>query len=287
MVEQKQLTSSELKTTFKTILKSRTASFGLFFVISLIVVAVLAPVISPFDPNKQELIRRLEGPSQTNLLGLDEFGRDILSRIIHGARVSLQVGLGVVLLAMLIGTVVGLVAGYYGGVIDLVLMRITEVFLAFPGLVLSIGIMAVIGPGIANIVLALATVYWPQYARVIRSQVLTIKNMDFLLAAKTIGSSDMRLLLKHILPNSVPPVIVLTTLGIGAAILAEAGLSFLGLGVNPPTPSWGSMIASGRDYILQAPHLLVFPGLVITITVLAFNLLGDGLRDALDPRLKV
>ena len=284
--EAEEISVNELRTMLLTLRRSRTATFGFIYVITIIAIAILSPVISPFDPYVQNLSKRLEPPSFPHVLGLDEFGRDVFSRLINGATISLLVGLEVVLLALLIGVVVGTVSGYYGGKVDMIFMRIADVFLAFPSLVLAIGIMAVVGPSIFNVVLSLAVVTWPHYARVIRSQTITLKKMDFITAAIAMGASKKRILITHIIPNTVPPVIVLATLGMGSAILAEAGLSFLGLGVTPPTPSWGSMIASGRDYILQAPHVVIAPGLMITITVLAFNLLGDGLRDALDPRLR-
>jgi ABC-type dipeptide/oligopeptide/nickel transport system permease subunit len=285
--EVEEVPRGELRTLLRNLRRSRTATFGLIYVIALVIVAILAPIISPFDPYAQDLQNRLQPPSFPHILGLDEFGRDVLTRLIHGATVSMQVGLEVVLLSLLIGVVVGAISGYYGGWADMVCMRIADIFLAFPSLVLAIGIMAVLGPSIFNVVLSLVIVSWPYYARVIRSQTITLKKMDFITAAIAMGASKKRILFTHIIPNAIPPVIILATLGMGSAILAEAGLSFLGLGVNPPIPSWGSMVASGRDYILQAPHIVISSGLVITITVLAFNLLGDGLRDALDPRLRI
>ncbi|MEM3427631.1 MAG: ABC transporter permease [Nitrososphaerales archaeon] len=285
--EVEEISTSEIRTVLRNLRRSRTATFGLVYVIGLVMVAILAPIISPFDPYVQDLPNRLQPPSFPHLLGLDDFGRDVLSRLIHGATISMQVGLEVVLLSLLIGVVVGAISGYYGGWVDMVCMRLADIFLAFPSLVLAIGIMAVIGPSIFNVVLSLVVVSWPYYARVIRSQTITLKKMDFITAARAMGASGKRILLTHIIPNAIPPVIILATLGMGSAILAEAGLSFLGLGVNPPTPSWGVMVASGRDYILQAPHIVISSGLIITITVLAFNLLGDGLRDALDPRLRI
>jgi ABC-type dipeptide/oligopeptide/nickel transport system permease subunit len=285
--EIREIPANELQIMLRTLWKSRPATFGFIYVIAIIAIAILAPVISPFDPYNQDLPNRLAPPSFPHILGLDEFGRDVFSRLLHGATISLLVGLEVVLLSLLIGVVVGTVSGYYGGKVDMIFMRLADIFLAFPSLVLAIGIMAVLGPSIFNVVLSLVVVSWPHYARVIRSQTITLKKMDFITAAIAIGASKKRILIRHIIPNTIPPIIILATLGMGSAILAEAGLSFLGLGVNPPTPSWGSMIASGRDYILQAPHIVIAPGLMITITVLAFNLLGDGLRDALDPRLKI
>ncbi len=280
-------TDSELQLVFSEIRRRHTAYFGLLYIGALVVVAIVAPFISPFDPLVQNLEHRLLPPTYPHLLGLDEFGRDVLSRLIHGATISIQIGLEVVSLSLFIGVVVGTISGYYGGWIDMLLMRIADIFLAFPSLVLAIGIMAALGPGIFKVVLALVVVAWPRYARVIRSQTLSLRNLDFIMAAKAMGANTRRIILSHIIPNALPPVIILATLGMGEAVLAEAGLSFLGLGVSPPTPSWGVMISSARDYILQAPHIVGAAGIAISLTVLAFNLLGDGMRDALDPKLRI
>lgn len=279
--------SSELQAVFSDVRRRHTGYFGLLYIAALVMIAILAPFIAPFDPLAQNLEHRLQPPTYPHLLGLDEFGRDVLSRIIYGTTISIQIGLEVVSLSLLIGVAIGTLSGYYGGRIDMLLMRVADVFLAFPSLVLAIGIMAALGPGIFKVILALVVVAWPRYARVIRSQTLYLKNLDFIAAAKAMGASTRRILLSHIIPNALPPVIILGTLGMGEAILAEAGLSFLGLGVSPPTPSWGVMVSSARDYILQAPHIVGAAGTAISLTVLAFNLLGDGLRDALDPKLRI
>jgi len=263
------------------------ALFGLAIIILLVVTAIFADIIAPYDPNAQDLSRRLEPPSWEHPFGRDEFGRDILSRIIHGSRISLTVGAVVISISLLIGTALGALSGYVGGWVDMVIMRIADIFLAFPGLLLAIGLTAVLGQSIINVMAALALVNWPGYARVIRSQVLYIKGLDYVEAARVMGASNARILVSHVLPNSFAPIIVLATIGMGWAILAEAGLSFLGLGVQPPTPSWGSIIATGRDYIFRAPHITTIPGIVLALSILAFNLFGDGLRDALDPRLRI
>jgi peptide/nickel transport system permease protein len=277
----------EIRSLIEVLRSNRLASGSLVYLLILNFVAILAPLIAPYDPFSQNLTQRLGAPSLSHLLGLDEFGRDELSRLIFGARISIQVGVEVVTLSLLLGVVVGVMAGFYGGWIDTVLMRLADVFLAFPSLVLAIGITAVTGPGIFNVVLALIAVSWPTYARVIRGETLTIRNADFIVASRISGASNYRIITSSVIPNTLPPVIVLSALGMGGAILAEAGLSFLGLGINPPDPSWGIMISSGQTFLLQAPHLVVVPGLAVAFTVLSFNLIGDGLRDALDPKLRI
>jgi peptide/nickel transport system permease protein len=219
------------------------------------------------------------------VLGTDAVGRDVLARLIFGTRISLQVGVVAVGIAATLGTAVGLVAGYYGRWIDGLLMRAVDVFLAFPLIVLAIAIIAVLGPSLVNVMIALGLVAWTTYARVVRGQVLVLRELDFVQAARAMGTSDGRIIVRHILPNALAPVIVLSTLGMATAIIAEAALSFLGLGVQPPTPSWGTMLNEGRAFLRTAPHISTLPGLAIMITVLGFNFLGDGLRDALDPRL--
>ncbi len=276
----------ELRTILKELRKNKVVYASFIYVVSLIVFATVGPFFLPFSPFSQNLIQRLGPPAYPHILGLDEFGRDEFTRLVYGARISLEVGIEVVSLSLLLGLLVGVVSGFFGGYVDIILMRIADIFLAFPSLVLAIGITAVLGPGILNVVLALIVVTWPGYSRVIRSETLSVKELDFVAASRIAGASRMRIALTHIVPNTLSPVIVLATLGMGFAILAEAGLSFLGLGVNPPIPSWGSMISSGQDYILSDPNLVIVPGLAITITVLIFNLLGDGLRDALDPKLR-
>jgi len=249
-----------------------------------LIVALLAPWLTPSDPNRQALERRLEEPSMEHWLGLDELGRDILSRLIMGARVSVGVGLSVVLLAGLLGTAVGATAGYFGGRVDTLLMRLTDVFMAFPGILLAIALVAVLGPALRNVVIALVVIGWVGYARLVRGQVLQLREMEFVLAARASGVRPLGIVMRHLLPNVLPTLVVQASLGMAGAILAEAGLSFLGLGIQPPTPSWGAMINAGRSHLLDAPHLALFPGLAILVTVMGLNFLGDALVGWLDPQ---
>lgn len=252
----------------------------------LAIVAILAPWLAPFDPVRDaDLNNYLRPPGGPFLLGTDTFGRDVFSRLVYGARISLGVGIAVQASALTLGVTLGLLSGFYGGPVDNLIMRLAEVMFAFPGLLFAIAIMAVIGPNLYNVFVALGVVSWTALARVVRGQVLSIKEQEYTDAARAVGASNWRVIVRHILPNTMAPTIVLVTLGIGGAILAEASLSFLGLGAQPPTPSWGSMLSTGRDYLLQAPWLSVYPGMAIFLTVMGFNLLGDGLRDLLDPRM--
>ncbi len=264
----------------------RNLAIGGVLVGVLVLAAALAPVIAPFDPVRDaDLNNYLRPPGAPFLLGTDTFGRDVFSRMIYGARISLGVGIAVQASAVAIGLTLGLLAGFFGGRVDQVIMRFTEVIFAFPGLLFAIAIMAVIGPSLYNVFLALGLVSWTSLSRVVRGQVLSLKEQEYVEAARAVGASNARIIARHILPNTLAAVTVLVTLGIGGAILAEAGLSFLGLGAQPPEPSWGSMLSAGRDYLLQAPWLSVYPGLAIFLTVMGFNLLGDGIRDLLDPRM--
>jgi len=263
------------------------AAFGGAVCVVIVLVALLAERLAPFHPFEgYQLKDSLLEPAAPYLLGTDNVGRDILSRVIHGSRVSLSVGIVVQCISLTIGTLLGLLSGYFGGKIDDIVSAITTVFMACPGLLLAIVVMAVLGPSIYNVFLALGLVTWPTVYRLVRGETLSLKERDFTLAARAIGAPHLRLMLHHILPNAAGPIIVVGTLGLAGAILAEASLSFLGLGVQPPIPSWGSMLAQGRDFIHQAWWMTVFPGLAIFMTVLGLNLLGDGLRDALDPRLR-
>lgn len=257
---------------------------GLILALVIGAVAMLGPWVAPHDPDTQNLARRLEEPSGEHLLGLDELGRDVLSRLIHGARVSVFVGLAVVLLAGSVGTLVGAISGYVGGRVDTLLMRVTDVFMAFPGILLAIALVAVLGPALEHVILALVVIGWVGYARLVRGQVLQLREQEFVVAARAQGVRPGRILAVHILPNVVPMLVVQASLGMAAAILAEASLSFLGMGIQPPTASWGAMINAGRSHLLDAPHLTLFPGMAILLTVMGLNFLGDGLVDALDPR---
>ncbi len=266
--------------------RHRLAMVGLGIIVVIILLAIFAPVVSPRDPLEIDYAHTAVPPGVGgHLLGTDAVGRDILARLIYGTRISLQVGIVAVGIASSLGTAVGLAAGYHGGVVDNLLMRVVDVFLAFPVIVLAIAIIAVLGPSLVNVIIALGLVAWTTYARVVRGQVLVLRELDFVQAARAVGTGDAQIIIRHILPNTLAPIIVLATVGMAAAIIAEAALSFLGLGVQPPTPSWGTMLNEGRAFLRTAPHISTFPGLAIMLTVLGFNFLGDGLRDALDPRL--
>ena len=270
---------------FRKLKKNRLALFGLIIVIILIFAAIFAPLMSPYDPLEQDFAKSFKAPNMHNLLGTDMFGRDNLSRIIYGARASLAVGIIAVGMSVLIGVTLGAIAGYYGGWIDGLLMRVTDVVYAFPFLLFTIAILAFLGPGFTNVFIAIGLISWASYARLIRGQVLSIKQTEYIEAAKAIGVKSPVIILKHVLPNCMAPIIVNATMGVGNAILIEAALSFLGIGVQPPAPSWGLMLSDSRNYIFSAPWLIYWPGAAIAIVVLGFNLFGDGLRDALDPRL--
>jgi len=259
---------------------------GLILTLVLVLAALAAPLLAPHDPNVQDTGRRLEAPSQQHPLGLDDLGRDVLSRIVFGARVSLRVGFSVVILASLVGVTLGAVSGYFGGAVDLIVMRVCDILLAFPGILLAIALVAVLGPSLNNVIVALAFIGWVGYARLVRGQVLKVREMEFVTAAKALGARAPRVILLHVLPNVINPVIVMATLGLAGAILSEAALSFLGLGVQPPTPSWGAMLTSGRRYLGLANHLAIFPGAAIMLAVMGLNFLGDGLIDALDPKYR-
>ena len=257
---------------------------GIAIVLVTAVAAIAGPWIVPFDPSAQNLPLRLEGPTWTHPLGLDELGRDILARLLLGARVSLLVGVAVVSVSAVLGVSIGAIAGYVGGVVDEAAGRVMDVLLAFPGILLAIALVAVLGPSLTNVVLALVTTGWVGYARLVRGQVLRLRELDYVQAARALGAPGVRVLAKHVVPATLSSVTVQATLGMAAVILAEASLSFLGLGVQPPTPSWGTMIDAGRAHLLDAPHLTVFPGIAIALLVLGFNFAGDALRDWLDPR---
>ena len=257
---------------------------GMTLVAFALVAAVLGPWLVLADPRSQDLALRLAGPTLAHPFGLDELGRDILARLVAGARISLIVGVSVVSVSAIVGLVVGGIAGYAGGWADTLIGRVIDVLMAFPGILLAIALVAALGPSLRNVVIALATIGWVGYARLVRGQVLKAREFEYVQAARSLGASAPRVLVRHVLPFAYPAVLVQATLGMAGAIVAEASLSFLGLGVQPPTPSWGAMLDAGRSHLMDAPHLTIFPGLAIAVLVLGFNFLGDGLRDRIDPR---
>ncbi|HEY3314933.1 MAG TPA: nickel transporter permease [Bacillota bacterium] len=259
---------------------------GTVLILAMVVLALVGPLFTHYSPTVPDLPHSLQAPSLTHPFGTDEMGRDVLTRVIHGARVSLPVALMVMGIACVIGTIIGLVAGYSGGWVDELIMRVADIFLAFPALILAMAIAAALGPGLVNAMVAIAIVWWPWYARLVRSEVLSLRNREFVEAARAGGLGDLRIVVRHILVNALGPIIVQATLDTGYAILTTAGLSFVGLGAQPPSPEWGSMISVGRKYILDQWWYSTFPGVAIILSVLGFNLMGDGLRDVLDPRTR-
>jgi peptide/nickel transport system permease protein len=277
--------SNQAKTLVRFI-RYRSSQIGLALVLIYIIVALFASVLAPYSPIEQHAKDRLQEPNANYWLGTDEFGRDILSRLMHGATNSLRIAIISVAIACLVGSALGMIAGYVGGVFDNAMMRVMDLFFAFPAILLALTIVAALGPGAINTILAIAVVYTPIFARVARAPVLSLKTTEFVQAAQAIGARHPHILLRHILPNALAPIIVQITLALSWAMLTEAGLSFLGLGTIPPAPSWGSMLSESRKMMEIAPWMAIFPGLAIMLGVLGFNLLGDGLRDALDPRLR-
>jgi peptide/nickel transport system permease protein len=266
--------------------RDKAAVAGFVIILGLTFLAAFGPAVAPHSPTDQSFIDKLKPPSRAHLMGTDEFGRDTFSRVIYGARVALRVGLTPVIFALVIGVAAGLAAGYYGGVTDQIIMRLSDILLAFPWLLLAIGIMAILGPGINNVIIAVAIIYVPAFARIVRGSVLTIKEREYVEAARAIGQPDLQIMTRHILSNAWAPIIVQATLSVGQAIIYAAGLSFIGLGTQPPAADWGVMLKSGHEFLRDSPWMGLFPGLAILVTVLAFNLFGDGLRDALDPRIR-
>ncbi|CAM5219535.1 Peptide ABC transporter permease OS=Lysinibacillus sphaericus OX=1421 GN=LS41612_03630 PE=3 SV=1 [Lysinibacillus sphaericus] len=266
--------------------KSKISLVGAGIVIFFIVLAVFGLSIAPQGINEQDLSKRLLAPSSAHWFGTDDFGRDIFSRIIHGARISLRIGFFAVILSVIVGSLLGILAGYYGKWVDTIISRIFDIMLAFPSILLAIAVVAVLGPSLQNALIAIAIINVPNFGRLIRSKVLSVKEEEYIVAAKAIGMRDSRILFSHILPNSMTPIIVQGTLAIATAIIEAAALGFLGLGAQAPAPEWGKMLADARIYLLKAPWTMIFPGLAIMLTVLGFNLMGDGLRDALDPKMK-
>lgn len=284
---------SEWLVLFLRLVRRRTALFGLVVVAAVMLATILAPLIASFDPLEQEISQRLRAPGwrdasgRIHPLGTDHLGRDILSRIIYGSRVALVVGFSAVAISGVLGMTLGLLAGYFGGKVDDIFMRLADIQLAFPFILLAIAVIGVLGPSLKNIIIVIGVSSWVIYARVVRGEVLSLREREFVQAALALGSGDVRVIVRHILPNAFTPWLVIATLDMARVIVVESALSFLGLGVQPPTPTWGGMLADGRVYISTAWWLATFPGLAILLTVLGINLLGDGLRDTLDPRLKV
>ena len=277
---------SQLAEVWRRLKKNKMAMFGLAVIVIIILTAIFADFVAPYSFRTQNLRRVAEAPSRDHLLGTDELGRDILSRIIYGTRVSLQVGFVAVSISIIVGGFLGSIAGYYGGKLDNIIMRIMDILLAIPSILLAIAIVSAFGGGLVNVMVAVGISSIPVYARIVKASVISIKEQEFIEAARAVGAKDLRIIFKHVLPNSMAPIIVQGTIGVANAILSAAGLSFIGLGIQPPTPEWGAMLSGGRMFIRTAPHIATFPGIAIMITIFALNLLGDGMRDALDPRLK-
>lgn len=277
---------SYLAEIWRRIKRSRLAVAGLLIILALLFTALFADILAPYPYDKQNLQENFQSPGWQHPFGTDEFGRDIFSRVIYGSRISLQVGFIAVGISLVAGGMLGALAGYYGGKVDQVIMRTMDILLSIPGILLAISIVAALGPGLVNLMIAVGISSIPQYARIVQASVMAIRGQEFVEAAKAVGSSDLRIICKHIIPNVLAPLIVQSTLGIATAILTAAGLSFIGLGIQPPTPEWGAMLSGGRGYIRNYWFMTMFPGLAIMITIFGLNLLGDGLRDALDPRLK-
>ena len=278
--------ADSLRTWWRRFARNRGAVFGLAVLVAIVLVSVLAPALAPYDPLAQGVGRPLQTPSLAHWAGTDSFGRDVLSRIVYGARIALVVGVVSVVLAMTIGVALGLAAGYYGGWIDVLVMRVMDGLFAFPIIILAIAMMAIMGFGVTNVIVAVAVGFIAPFARVTRADVLAVKEEPYIEAARLVGVSGPAIIARHVLPNVLAPIIVQAALRVSAAIITESGLSFLGLGPPPPTPVWGSMIAEGRNFIVMAPHVSTIPGVALMVTIVGLNLLGDGLRDTLDPRLR-
>ncbi|MBQ1391062.1 MAG: ABC transporter permease [Firmicutes bacterium] len=279
--------NSQLKEVWRRFRKSKTALLGLVLLVVVILIALLADVIVPYETAiAQEPASRLQGPSAAHLFGTDELGRDLFARIIHGSRYSLLVGISTSIFSLIIGGLLGAIAAYYGGWVDNVIMRITDVIMTVPPILLSLAVVAALGANLRNLLIAITVSCVPSMLRMVRSTVLSVVDEDYIEAARSYGSKDMRVILKYVIPNALGPIIVTTTMNVANMILSAAGLSFLGLGVQPPSPEWGALLSAAETYMFTAPHLLYIPGAFIVIAALGFNLAGDGLRDALDPKLK-
>lgn len=271
---------------YRKLKKNKTAMIGLFLIIFFIIVAIIGPWLTPYTYAQQDMLNKLQTPSAEHWFGTDNFGRDIFTRVIHGTHLTLLVGFFSVFLGATVGILLGIIGGYYGGRTDSIIMRIMDILLAFPGILLALAIVSVLGGSTVNVIIAIAISSIPVFARIVRGSTLSVKKLEYIDAMKALGASDSRIIFKHILPNITSPIIVQATLNIATAILSASGLSFLGLGAQPPIPEWGAMLSDGRSYLYNAPHVALFPGLAIVIVVLAFNMLGDGLRDAFDPKTK-
>ncbi|KAB2332027.1 nickel transporter permease [Bacillus mesophilum] len=271
---------------YKKLAKNKAALAGAIVVLIFTILAILAPLIAPYDPTTMDMSKRLAPPSADHWFGNDDKGRDILSRILYGSRISLTVGILSTILGAVVGIILGIVSGYYGKWVDSLIMRICDVLLAFPGILLALAIVSILGPSTTNVIVAVAFFAVPTFARIVRGSTLSVKKLEYVDAIRAVGASDFRIIFKHILPNITSPIIVQSTLYIASAIITASALSFLGLGTQPPTPEWGTMLAQGRSFMAQAPHISLFPGLIILVVVVGFNLFGDGLRDALDPKTK-
>jgi peptide/nickel transport system permease protein len=271
---------------FRDLLRNRSAAFGMALIAVVVLVALAGPALAPYDPLKPAPLDRLQGPSAAHVFGTDSLGRDILSRVVYGARISIMIGLISVSISLVPGTLLGLAAGYFGRRTDSLIMRLMDMLLAFPAILLAIFITAILGPSLPNTMVAVGIVYIPHYARIVRASVLSLREQLFVQAIAHLGGGHLRILGRHLLPNALPPIIVYATLGMGTAVLQAAALGFLGLGAQPPQPEWGAMLSEGRQYIQLAPHVAAFPGAAILVLVLGFNLFGDGLRDVLDPSLR-
>ncbi len=285
-IEERRMSQVGWKPLIRAVLRHRLSVVGIVIIAVILAMAIFAPIIAPYDPNKQSLYKVLRAPSKAHWLGTDNLGRDLLSRVIYGARVSMYVGLVATAFSALIGILIGLIAGFRGGAIDNLIMRVTDTFMCFPFLIFVLAMAAALGPGINNIILSICLLGWTGFARIVRGQVLLVRELPYIEAARAVGMSRSRIMFKHILPNCLAPVIVAASITIGAAILTESSTAFLGLGVQPPTASWGKELRVGYTYLERVPLFSIAPGLMIALAVLAFNFLGDGLRDALDPRLR-
>ena len=286
MKNEKKKNKSQLAAVWRSLRRNRMAMLGLLILVLLALTAIFADFLAPYAYDAQDLLNARQAPSAAHIFGTDEFGRDIFSRIIYGSRLSLVVGFISVGIALLLGSILGAIAGFYGGILDDIIMRIMDILLAIPQVLLAIAIIASLGNGLFNLMVAVGIAAIPSYARIVRASVMTIRGEEYIEAAHASGTSDAKIIIKHILPNCLAPVIVQVTLGIANAILSCAALSFIGLGITPPSPEWGAMLSGARNYVLTYPYMSIFPGIAIIITVLALNLLGDGLRDALDPKMK-